>query len=163
MQRLYVLALLVCAAPAFAQSVTILDPVTGQPHDVAPNQLQLVGPHPGIIDTDHFHAQNNQFVIDVNGQVVNDVFCDPNGVGFQLAPIPLAPQGEVVSEGLFNAGIVRLGFGVLVIKGAGDDVNALGFVVDSHTGPLDLSVFGFTPEALGVADDQSIHESSGGK
>ena len=41
-----------------------------------------------------------------------------------------------------------LGCGALVIDGASDNVNIQSFVVNSKSGPLDTSVFGFTPEAL---------------
>jgi hypothetical protein len=41
---------------------------------------------------------------------------------------------------------MKLGFAVLVISGPGADaVNLQGFVVNSHTGPFDVSVFGFEP------------------
>jgi hypothetical protein len=41
---------------------------------------------------------------------------------------------------------VKLGFGIVVVGGADPDaVHVQGFVVNSHTGPFDLSVFGFDP------------------
>ncbi|MBI3881920.1 MAG: RHS repeat protein [Verrucomicrobia bacterium] len=47
---------------------------------------------------------------------------------------------------------VLLGFGVIVVGGTdADGVNPLGFVVNSHTGAADLSVFGFTPPELKAA------------
>jgi hypothetical protein len=44
---------------------------------------------------------------------------------------------------------IKLGFGIIVVGGADPDNVALqGFVVNSHTGPLDLSVFGFDPQPI---------------
>jgi hypothetical protein len=47
---------------------------------------------------------------------------------------------------------VKVGFGIVVIGGADPDNVALqGFVVNSHSSALDLSVFGFDPVPLAVA------------
>jgi hypothetical protein len=47
---------------------------------------------------------------------------------------------------------VKLGFGVIVVNGADPaGVNLQGFVVNAHTGPFDLSVFGFEPQPLTAA------------
>jgi hypothetical protein len=43
---------------------------------------------------------------------------------------------------------VHVGWGVVVVGGTGDGVNLQGFVVNSHTGGFDLSVFGVEPEPL---------------
>ena len=46
----------------------------------------------------------------------------------------------------------KTGFGVLVAGGdSADGVNLQGFVVNSHTGAFDLSVFRFEPTPLRVA------------
>jgi hypothetical protein len=46
---------------------------------------------------------------------------------------------------------VKLGFGVLVVGGSDPNaVNLQGFVVNSHSNPFDLSVFGFEPQPLGA-------------
>src|ERR1043165_4638889 len=43
----------------------------------------------------------------------------------------------------------KLGFGIVVVTGPGADaVNLEGFVVNSHTGPFDVSVFGFEPQLV---------------
>jgi type VI protein secretion system component Hcp len=43
----------------------------------------------------------------------------------------------------------KLGFGIIVVGGADSPaVNSLGFGVNGKSGPLDVSVFGFTPEPL---------------
>lgn len=62
---------------------------------------------------------------------------------------PIKVDALLEAKGGFNPNPVRLGFGVLVVTGAGADfVNFTNFVVNSHTGAFDLSVFGSTPEAL---------------
>ena len=150
-----VVCLALAAGAVSAQNVTILDQ-NNQPHDVPQQEFQVVGPHPGVIDVDHLHAQNGFFVRDINNQAINDPSPDPNGMGYTLFVPPQAPAFEPES--------VVLGFGVMVLGGADpDNVNSHEFVVNSHVGAFDLSVFGFSPEALLPADDQSIHESSGGK
>lgn len=55
----------------------------------------------------------------------------------------------IVANGGFGAQQVKLGFGIVVLHG--DDpsgVNILSFVVNSHTSPFDLSVFGFEPQPI---------------
>lgn len=57
----------------------------------------------------------------------------------------------IVAKGGF-AGGVKLGFGIVVVTGGDTDaVNLQTFVVNSHTSPLDLSVFGFDPVPLQAA------------
>lgn len=57
----------------------------------------------------------------------------------------------ITAKGNFDAG-VKLGFGVLVVGGQDPDgVNLQGFVVNAHTSPFDLSVFGFEPEPIAAA------------
>lgn len=54
----------------------------------------------------------------------------------------------IVAKGGFDQN-VKLGFGLIVVGGADPDRVALqGFVVNSHTSPFDLSVFGFSPEEV---------------
>lgn len=54
----------------------------------------------------------------------------------------------IVEAGGFDE-VVKTGFGVLVVGGADPKgVNLQGFVVNSHSGPFDLSVFGFLPEEI---------------
>jgi hypothetical protein len=56
----------------------------------------------------------------------------------------------IVNQGGFDTA-VKLGFGVIVVGGADpNNVNLQGFVVNSHNGPFDLSVFGFEPQPLGA-------------
>ena len=45
----------------------------------------------------------------------------------------------------------RSAFGVAVLDGDAADVTLQGFVVNSHTGPFDLSVFGFEPQPIAAA------------
>lgn len=79
-----------------------------------------------------------------NGQNV----CSP--CTYQLAPtnrkISIRVNDLITARGAFDAG-TKLGFGLLVVRGQDPDaVNVLGFVVNAHTSPFDLSVFGFAPQ-----------------
>jgi hypothetical protein len=52
----------------------------------------------------------------------------------------IAPHGSP------GASVCKLGFDTVVIGGTDPDgVNLQGFVVNSHSSPFDLSVFGFEP------------------
>jgi hypothetical protein len=54
----------------------------------------------------------------------------------------------IVAAGGFDLP-VKLGFGVVVVDGADPDTVTLqGFVINSHTGPFDLSVFAFEPPPI---------------
>ena len=56
------------------------------------------------------------------------------------------PEGGSAQKG------AKVGFGVFVVSGADPDGVAIqGFVVNSHSGPFDLSVFGFDPVPIDVA------------
>jgi hypothetical protein len=60
--------------------------------------------------------------------------------------------GDVIStNGGFSGAPVKLGFGVIVVSGDADNARLQGFVVNSHTGPFDLSVFGFEPQPIAAA------------
>lgn len=60
-------------------------------------------------------------------------------------------DGLISAAGGFDRG-VKLGFGVLVVGGQDPDgVNLQGFVVNAHTSPFDLSVFGFEPVPISTA------------
>jgi hypothetical protein len=52
---------------------------------------------------------------------------------------------------------IKLGFGIIVVGGAdSDNVNLQGSIVNSHTGPLDLSVFGFEPQPISAAASKAF-------
>ncbi len=56
----------------------------------------------------------------------------------------------------------KLGFGIAVVGGADPDgVNIQGFVVNSHTSPFDLSVFGFDPQPIVAAPTAGVPDQSG--
>lgn len=58
---------------------------------------------------------------------------------------------------------VKLGFGVIVVGGADPDgVSLQGFVVNSHTGPFDLSVFGFDPQPIQAAGVALLDDGTSG-
>ena len=58
----------------------------------------------------------------------------------------------------------KLGFGIIVVSGSDPDgVELQGFVVNSHTGPFDLSVFGFEPVPLGAASRTASSPDSTGR
>jgi hypothetical protein len=55
----------------------------------------------------------------------------------------------ITAAGGFGGATTKAGFGIMVVSGSDPDgVNLQGFVVNSHTGPFDLSVFGFEPQPL---------------
>jgi hypothetical protein len=55
----------------------------------------------------------------------------------------------ITAAGGFGGATSKVGFGIIVVSGADPDgVNLQGFVVNSHTGPFDLSVFGFEPQEI---------------
>lgn len=56
----------------------------------------------------------------------------------------------------------KLGFGVIVVNGATDDANIQGFVVNSHTGAFDLSVFGFDPTPISAAVESGAADAACG-
>jgi hypothetical protein len=51
---------------------------------------------------------------------------------------------------------VRAGFGIIVVSGDADNVAIQGFVVNSHTSPFDLSVFGFEPQPIAAATAATV-------
>lgn len=53
----------------------------------------------------------------------------------------------ITARGAFDASL-KLGFGVIVVRGDADSVNLQGFVVNSHTSAFDLAAFGFEPVPL---------------
>ena len=67
----------------------------------------------------------------------------------------LSIESLLPRNGSFPAPVI-LGFGVIVVNGAGaDGVNLQSFVVNSHTSAFDLSVFGFEPQPV-TAEAQSV-------
>ena len=56
-----------------------------------------------------------------------------------LAPDPVATPGGGGTRAIV------LGQGVLVVQGGAEPANAIGFVVNTHSGPFETSVFGFVP------------------
>jgi hypothetical protein len=86
--------------------------------------------------------------------------CDPCtfGLGIGAAGTPNPRKQSIRIDDLITTqgggfdSSVKLGFGILVVGGSDPDgVNLQGFVVNSHSGPFDLSVFGFEPQPLGAA------------
>ncbi len=55
----------------------------------------------------------------------------------------------ITAKGAFDQSL-KLGFGVIVVRGDADNVNLQGFVVNSHTSAFDLAAFGFEPIPLGA-------------
>jgi len=69
----------------------------------------------------------------------------------------LRVEDYITAAGGFDAQ-VKLGFGIIVVGGADPDgVTLQGFVVNSHTSPFDLSVFGFNPQEV----QSTVRSSSG--
>ena len=65
----------------------------------------------------------------------------------------------IMAAGGFDSG-VKLGFGVIVVGGDVDAVQLQGFVVNSHTNPFDVSVFGFEPQPI-AAEAQTATDDIG--
>lgn len=53
----------------------------------------------------------------------------------------------ITAAGGFDSSVVT-GFGVITVTGDADNVNLQGFIVNAHTGPFDLAVFGFVPQEI---------------
>jgi hypothetical protein len=81
--------------------------------------------------------------------------CDPCTFGLGTGAANPRKQSIRIDDLILTRGggfdaAVKLGFGVLVVGGADPDaVNVQGFVVNSHTGPFDVSLFGYDPQPLG--------------
>lgn len=54
----------------------------------------------------------------------------------------------ITKKGGFVNNKVVTGYGIIVVTGDIDNVNLQGFVVNAHTSPFDLSVFGFEPQPI---------------
>ncbi len=153
----FALALLAFAASSLrAQTVTILDQ-NGQQVVVPASQFQTVGPHPGVIDVDHLHAQNGNFVVGGpnNDQFIRDPARDPNGRGYILAngpgPQPGPPNFNVaatVSVGVVSSPPIWLW-------------SETQTSLDVSTGLIDV-VLGACPNNA-LTPRSFIQESSGGK
>jgi hypothetical protein len=57
----------------------------------------------------------------------------------------------IVARGGFGTETNRDAFGMVVLDGDTTNVKLQGFVVNAHTGPFDLSVFGFDPQPISAA------------
>ncbi len=89
-----------------------------------------------------------------NGAVV----CAPctYNLGADTRKASISVDDLILTRGAFDAG-VKLGFGIIVVGGANPENVALqGFVVNSHTGPFDLSTAAIGPHVLGhLCDDET--------
>lgn len=154
-----VLACLALSAGAVsAQNVTILDQ-NNQPHDVPQQEFQIVGPHPGVIDVDHLHAQNGFFVRDINNQAINDPSPDPNGRGYTdviVQPgLPLDVNAAQLSEGAWHIDSEDL---ITRTVGTGEH-----YVSQRRVrGREDVQEYS-REDAANQAAEWDIHSSSGGK
>jgi hypothetical protein len=80
------------------------------------------------------------------------VVCNPCATTIGASHRKVAINVESLFAGSGGLQGVVTGFGILVIGGADpDNVAVQGFVVNSHTGPFDLAVFGFDPVPINVA------------
>jgi len=83
---------------------------------------------------------------DVCNPCTNDLTVAQSSAWLRVDDCIVAAGGYASEHG------VKLGFGVVVVGGQDPDgVNVQGFVVNSHTSPFDLSVFGFEPQPLQAA------------
>jgi len=91
--------------------------------------------------------QNGAAVLQNNGGPVCDPCSFPLGRSERKQSIRI--DDLIAAQGGFDQN-VKLGYGVVVVRGDADNVNLQGFVVNSHTSALDLSTFGFEPVPLGA-------------
>src|SRR4030095_1439585 len=97
-----------------------------------------------------YDEQTGQLMVGAGGTPV----CGPctYQLGGQNRKVSIRLDDLIMSNGGGFDTTVKLGFGVIVVGGANPDaINIQGFVVNSHTGPFDLSVFGFDPVPLDSA------------
>lgn len=73
--------------------------------------------------------------------------CNPCTVTFAAAPKQVFSLEERIEAAGGFARSVVTGYAVITSRGS-TEVAMQGFVINSHTGPFDLSVFGFTPEEV---------------
>jgi hypothetical protein len=102
------------------------------------------------------NATVSLYLYENNGQPMQSTLGTPvcNPCTFDLSATSrkqtIVIDNLITEAGGFNG--VKLGFGVIVVGGNDPDgVNLQGFVVNSHSGPFDLSVFGFEPVPLSAA------------
>ena len=76
-----------------------------------------------------------------NGTVVCDP-CSYNFGGTSPRKQSIKIDDLITATGAFDT-TVKLGFGVIVVKGDADNVSLQGFIINSHTSPFDLSLSGF--------------------
>ena len=81
-----------------------------------------------------------------SGQAV----CNPCTFTFSASPKQVFSLDERITAAGGFAREMMTGYVVITSSGPGE-VNMQGFVVNSHTSPLHLSVFGFTPEEVRAA------------
>ncbi|MBI4862794.1 MAG: hypothetical protein HY815_21405 [Candidatus Riflebacteria bacterium] len=114
-------------------------------------QLPGVGPVPGQADVDlYLFDSSSPPVAQVLGSGYQAV-CQPCVVGIGATE----RKKRIKVDDLLSSATARgvndplLGYGVVVVGSSEPDaVNIQTFVVNSHTGAFDLSVFGFSPESL---------------
>lgn len=115
----------------------------------------LGGIEPGnaTVDLYIFDSATGQPLIGHANEVCNPATSTLGGeaLGSTLPRKVKITTDELIGAGGFPRSVV-LGFGLVVIKGDEENVNIIGAVVNSHTSGLDISVFGFTPEELRVAE-----------
>jgi hypothetical protein len=104
--------------------------------------VACIGPKPPSPNAVYLYDDSGKPMLGLDGSDV----CNP--CAFDLDPTRSSVHLNI--EDLFapSGGLqgIKTGFGVIVVGGAGnEDVQVQGFVTNAHTGPFDLSVFGFDP------------------
>ena len=139
-------------------SGTISQPYSLDTSVVATYTSGLGGTPEGLGSTVELYLYDNSGVpmVGLKGTpVCNPCVVDLGAQGAQRKQV-LRVDDYIVAAGGFDTQ-VKLGFGIIVVGGADPDgVTLQGFVVNSHTSPFDLSVFGFNPQEV-----QSTRSSSG--
>lgn len=94
------------------------------------------------------------FLFKDNGDLLksatNKNVCDPCEFTLNTTKRKLSIRIDtlITKEGGFPNNRELTGYGIIVVGGDTDGVSLQGFVVNSHTSPFDLSVFGFEPQPL---------------
>lgn len=76
--------------------------------------------------------------------------CNP--CTYSLSPstpkLQLNLENVIIANGGGLTALTVPGFAVVTAQGDAANINVMGFIMNSHSGPLDLSVFGFEPQML---------------
>jgi len=105
-----------------------------------------------------YDQQTGQPMIAGGGTAV----CNPCtfNLGTSARKLTIYVDDLITAAGGYGGASSKVGFGIMVIGGADPDgVNLQGFVVNSHTGPFDVSVMSFQPQQIKTNSTPSTRNS----